>query len=96
MNENNVELSLEAKLKQHIGFEEGMDDSMLSSYLEYGKKYAEQATGKQSEHIILMVASMFYDFRVPEKELGQAMDALTPFFVQEVFSQNETEEETDK
>jgi hypothetical protein len=37
-----------------------------------------------------MVAGIFYEYRVAEKELGEALDAMTPFFVQEVFSDVET------
>ncbi|EEL94926.1 hypothetical protein bcere0030_10330 [Bacillus cereus AH1273] len=40
-----------------------------------------------------MVAGIMYEYRVSEKELEQALDALTPFFVQEVFSDAEA---TDK
>ena len=36
-----------------------------------------------------MVAGIYYDYRVSEKELEQALDALTPFFVQEVYDAEE-------
>ena len=81
-----------SKLKEHIRWDEGMDDSMLSFYINQAKTYVKNATGKQTEYLIIMVAGIFYDYRVAEKELGQALDALTPFFVQEVF----VDEETDK
>ncbi|MGE7881689.1 head-tail connector protein [Bacillus sp. NPDC094077] len=80
------------KLKSHIHWEEGMDDSMLSFYINQAKTYVKNATGKQTEYLIIMVACIFYDYRVAEKELGQALDALTPFFIQEVY----VDEETDK
>ncbi|MED2985514.1 head-tail connector protein [Bacillus thuringiensis] len=80
------------KLKSHIHWEEGMDDSMLSFYINQAKTYVKNATGKQTEYLIIMVAGIFYDYRVAEKELGQAFDALTPFFIQEVY----VDEETDK
>ena len=35
-----------------------------------------------------MVAGIYYDYRVSEK-LEQALDALTPFFVQEVYDAEE-------
>lgn len=80
------------KLKSHIHWEEGMDETMLSFYIEQAKTYVKNATGKQTEYLIIMVAGIFYDYRVTEKELGQALDAMTPFFIQEVY----VDEETDK
>ncbi|MCC2381197.1 MULTISPECIES: head-tail connector protein [Bacillus] len=80
------------KLKSHIHWEEGMDETMLSFYIEQAKTYVKNATGKQTEYLIIMVAGIFYDYRVAEKELGQALDAMTPFFIQEVY----VDEETDK
>ena len=81
------ELTLEEKLKKHVQFEEGMDDSMLSFYIESAKDYVQTATGGQKEYLVMMVAGIMFDYRVAEKELGEALDALTPFFVQEVFNQ---------
>lgn len=76
------------KFKDHIR-EEDMDDSMLSFYLDQGKKYVQKATGKQSEYLVIMCAGIFYEYRVSEKELGEALDAMTPFFVQEVYYDGE-------
>lgn len=81
------------KLKSHIHWEEGMDDSMLSFYITRAKKYVNKATGKEDEWLVIMVAGVFYEYRVSEKELGQALDALTPFFVQEAFEDDETTDE---
>lgn len=78
------------KLKSHIHFEEGMDDSLLSFYIDNAKDYVRKATGKQSEYLIIMVAGIMWEYRVSEKELGEALDALTPFFVQEAFLDEET------
>lgn len=77
------------KLKSHIRWDEGMDETMLPFYLEQGKSYVLKATGKQTEYLVIMVAGIFYEYRVAEKELGEALDAMTPFFVQEVFSDAE-------
>ena len=66
-----------------------MDESMLSFYLEQAKTYVKNATGKQTEYLIIMVAGIFYEYRVAEKELDEALNALTPFFVQEVFTDAE-------
>jgi hypothetical protein len=76
------------KFRKHIR-EEDMDDSMLSFYLEQGKNYVQKATGKQTEYLVLMCAGIFYEYRVAEKELSDALDAMTPFFVQEVYSDAE-------
>lgn len=78
------------KLKSHLRIEEDMDNSMLSFYLEQAKTYVKSATGKQTDYLIIMVAGIFYEYRVSEKELEEALDALTPFFVQEVYSDGET------
>ncbi|WP_340373293.1 head-tail connector protein [Peribacillus sp. FSL E2-0218] len=77
------------KLKNHIYWDEGMDESMLSFYLEQAKTYVKNATGKQTEYLVIMVAGIFYEYRVAEKELGDALNALTPFFLQEVFADAE-------
>ncbi|GGE58611.1 head-tail connector protein [Priestia taiwanensis] len=73
------------KLKSHIQWEEGMDDTMLSFYITNAQRYVEKATGAQTEYLVLMVAGIMYEYRVSEKELGQALDAMTPFFIQEVY-----------
>lgn len=83
-----AELSLEEKLKKHLQFEDGMDDSMLSFYIESAEDYVQTATGGQKEYLVIMVAGIMFDYRVAEKELGEALDSMTPFFVQEVFNQD--------
>lgn len=80
------------KLKSHIQFEEGMDDTMLSFYIENAKDYVKKATGGEKEYLIIMIAGIMFDYRVSEKELGDALDAMTPFFVLEVFSDEEDDE----
>lgn len=82
------ELSLKEELKLHLQFEEGMDDSMLSFYIDSAKDYVLTATGGQKEYLVVMVAGIMFDYRVAEKELGEALDSMTPFFVQEVFNQD--------
>ncbi|HHL0974801.1 TPA: head-tail connector protein, partial [Bacillus cereus] len=69
-----------------------MDDSLLSFYIDKAKTYVKNATGKQTEYLIIMVAGIYYDYRVAEKELEQALDALTPMFVQEVYADEEKDE----
>lgn len=84
------------KLKSHIHWEEGMDDTMLSFYITRAQKYVKKATGGQDEWLVIMIAGIFYEYRVSEKELGEALDAMTPFIIQEVFEEDAetTDEQT--
>lgn len=93
MEEQTKELSLEEKFKSHIHFEGGMDDSLISFYLDMAKDYVKTATGGEQEYLILMVASIAYEYRVSEDELDKAMNAMTPFIVQGAI---QNVEETDK
>lgn len=81
------------KLRNHLHIEDDMDSSMLSLYLKQAQNYVQNATGKQTEWLVIMTAGIFYEYRVAEKELGEALDALTPFFVQEVYADAETPDE---
>lgn len=95
MTDEPKEFSLEEKFKAHIHFEEGMDDSMLSFYLEMAKDYVMTATGGQKEYLILLVAGIGYEYRVAEGELEAALNAITPFFVQGVIQNAEaTDQQT--
>lgn len=42
------------KLKSHIHWEEGMDDSMLSFYIKQGQRYVKKACGRSgiSDHYV--------------------------------------------
>lgn len=80
------------KLKSHIHWEEGMDDTLLSFYIEQGQRYVKKACGREVEYLVIMCAGIFYEYRVAEKELEQALDALTPFFIQEVYDAEEKDE----
>lgn len=80
------------KLKSHIHWEEGMDETMLSFYIEQGQRYVKKACGREVEYLVIMCAGIFYEYRVSERELEQALDALTPFFVQEVYDAEEEDE----
>lgn len=84
---------LTQKFKDHIHFEEGMSDTMLSLYLDMAKDYVETATGGQEEYLILMVAGIAYEYRISEDELSDAMNAITPFIIQGVIR---NAEETDE
>lgn len=78
------------KLKTHIHWEEGMDETMLPFYINRAQKYVMTAIGKEDEWLVIMVAGIMYEYRVSEKELGEALNALTPFFVQEAYNDAET------
>ncbi|MED0902496.1 hypothetical protein COI73_29770 [Bacillus cereus] len=86
-----MEYSLVNKLKEHIHWEEGMEESMLPFYIKQGQRYVQNAIGKQEEYLVIMCAGIFYEYRIAEKELGQALDAMTPFFIQEVYNAQETD-----
>ena len=83
------ELSLVDKFKEHIHFEEGMAESLLSFYLNMAKKYIKTATGGQDEYLILLVATIAYEYRVPEDEMSKALDAITPLIIQGVINDAE-------
>lgn len=87
------EMELVDKFKSHINFEEGMDDTMLSFYLEMAKDYVRTATGGQKEYLILLVAGIAFEYRVAEGELEKALSAITPFIIQGVLQNAEAENE---
>lgn len=87
------ESSLLEKLESHLHFEKGMDDYFLEFYIKNAEKYVKKATGKQAEYLIIMVAGIMFEYRVAEKELGEALEAMTPFFIQEAFVDEETNEQ---
>ncbi|MBG9837946.1 MULTISPECIES: head-tail connector protein [Bacillus cereus group] len=80
------------KLKSHIHWEEGMDDSLLSFYIEQGQRYVKKACGREVQYLVIMCAGIFYEYRVAEKELKEALDAITPFIIQEQYDAEETDE----
>lgn len=77
------------KLKSHILWEEGMDDSMLSFYIKSAQRYVKTATGKETEYLVLMVAGIMYDYRISDWQMKEALDAITPFIIQEVYDDSE-------
>lgn len=83
-----------AKFKSHIHWEEGMDETMLSFYLENAKAYVKKATGVEKEYLVLLVAGIMYEYRVSERELEEALNAITPFIVQEVYADGTEDEQT--
>ena len=83
-------MNLLEKFKQHIHYDEGIDEAMLSVYLSNAERYVKNGTGKVSEYLVLLVAGIMWEYRASEKELEDALNAITPFFVQEVYA-DETE-----
>ncbi|MBE2912715.1 phage gp6-like head-tail connector protein [Anoxybacillus flavithermus] len=77
-------------LRKHLRIDGSMEDAMLFFYLETAKKYVKNATGTEADHLVLIVASIFYEYRVSEEEMSKAFDALTPFFVQEAMTNGAT------
>lgn len=89
-------ITLLDKFKAHIHFEDGMDDSLLSFYLNMAKDYVKTATGGDQEYLILMVAGIAYEYRVAEGELEKALSAITPFIIQGVIQNAEKTHEQSK
>lgn len=80
--------------KEHIQYEEDMDDRMFPQYLKYARQYVRGATGNESEQLVLMVAALLNDFRVGDADLEAGLNSLTPFFVSEVYNQGVTDDGT--
>lgn len=77
------------QFKEHI-HEDGEGDTSLSFYLRNARRYVKKATGAEQEYLVLMVAGIMYEYRVADDELEKALNAITPFIVQEAFSDAET------
>lgn len=81
-----TELTLIEKLKKHIQLEEGMDDSLLSFYINSGKRYVKLTTGSQEEYLVIMISALMYEYRVSEEELQKALKAIEPMLILEVLA----------
>lgn len=86
-------MDLLEKFKLHIHYDEGIEDSMLFFYLSNAERYVKNATGKVPEYLVLLVAGIMWEYRSSEKELADALNAITPFIVQEVYVDAETNNE---
>lgn len=86
-------MNLLEKFKLHIHYDEGIEETMLSFYLQNAERYVLNATGYVNEYIVLLVAGIMWEYRASEKELEDALNAITPFIVQEVFTIAETDHE---
>lgn len=77
-----MEINLDG-FKEHIQFEDGMDETMLNFYLNMGKRYAKRATDNENSSVAYYIASIFWMYKVPEAEMESAFNALTPLILQE-------------
>ena len=73
-------------LKKHIRLEEGMDDSMLSLYLDSAKRYVLKKLGYSQEYLEIMVTSVMFEHRLSSEDLALALQALEPIFALEVLT----------
>lgn len=80
------EPELITKLKEHIRFEDGMDDSMLSFYQASAEKYVNKKIGHSEDYLTIMVATVMFDNRSATDELKAALNALEPIFALEVLT----------
>lgn len=80
------------KIKEHIRLEDGMDDSMLSFYLDSAHRYVLKKIGYTQEYLEIMVATVMFEHRLSSEELGKALQALEPIFGLEVLTDEPTEQ----
>ena len=81
-----MESNLLDNLKKHIRLEDGMDDSMLSLYLDSAKRYVLKKLGYSQEYLEIMVTSVMFEHRLSSEDLALALRALEPIFALEVLT----------
>ncbi|WP_413523178.1 head-tail connector protein [Lactococcus raffinolactis] len=81
-----MESNLLDNLKKHIRLEDGMDDSMLSLYLDSAKRYVLKKLGYSQEYLEIMVTSVMFEHRLSSEDLALALQALEPIFALEVLT----------
>lgn len=81
-----LESNLLDNLKKHIRLEDGMDDSMLSLYLDSAKRYVLKKLGYSQEYLEIMVTSVMFEHRLSSEDLALALQALEPIFALEVLT----------
>ena len=84
-----AEPELIEKIKSHIRWEDGMDDSMLSFYKAAADRYVVKKIGHSEDYLTIMVATVMYDNRSAGEDLTVALKALEPIFSLEVLSDAE-------
>ncbi|EOA3459079.1 phage gp6-like head-tail connector protein [Enterococcus hirae] len=80
------------KIKSHIRLEDGMDESMLSFYLEASKRYVLKKIGYSQEYLEIMVATVMFEHRLSSEDLAKALQALEPIFGLEVLTDEPAEQ----
>lgn len=86
--------TLLAKLKEHIRFEDGMDDSMLSFYIDAATRYVTKKLGTTQDYLVIMVATVMNDNRSSSADLAEALSALEPIFGLEVLTSESSQTES--
>lgn len=86
--------TLLAQLKQHIRFEDGMDDSMLSFYITAAERYVTKKLGVTQDYLVIMVATVMNDNRSSSEDLAEALAALEPIFGLEVLTNESSQTES--
>lgn len=86
-----MESNLLDNLKKHIRLEDGMDDSMLSLYLDSAKRYVLKKLGYSQEYLEIMVTSVMFEHRLSSEDLALALQALEPIFALEVLTNEPSE-----
>lgn len=84
-----AENDLIEKIKSHIRWEDGMDDSMLSFYQDAADRYVVKKIGHSEDYLTIMVATVMYDNRSATDELAAALSSLEPIFSLEVLTNGE-------
>lgn len=72
------------QFREHIR-EDSVEDSALSFYLVSARRYVIRAAGVETDYLVIMVAGIMYEYRIAEEEMKKALDAITPFIVQEAY-----------
>ncbi|KRN31631.1 phage head-tail connector protein [Liquorilactobacillus mali] len=89
----NTDNQLLTQLKEHIRWEDGMDESMLSFYLKSAEKYVTKKIGYTEEYLVIMVATLMNDNRSSSEDLTKALSALEPIFSLEVLTNGTSQTE---
>lgn len=81
-----TEKDLLKKIKDHIRIEDGMDESMLTIYLDSAERYVMKKLGYSQEYLEIMVTSVMFEHRLSSEDLALALQALEPIFALEVLT----------
>ncbi|WOH96590.1 head-tail connector protein [Bacillus amyloliquefaciens] len=76
-----MEHRLKDRLKEHLKLDDSEEDSLLSFYLKSATDYIKGATGYENDHLIVLLAGVFFEYRVTEKSMAMAVNSLTPLIL---------------